>query len=138
VPGWLGILLRGIGPLVVVFLSWNPDGWSYYRWAVEPLVSGAGGFDAVKFLVGTLLVAAWVTILQATRRSIGPMGMALVAAICASVIWWLISRGIVTARSSRGMANVALITLGIILSVGLSWSHINRRLTGQADTDVVE
>jgi hypothetical protein len=66
------------------------------------------------------------------------MGMALVAAICASVIWWLISRGIVTARSSRGMANVALITLGIILSVGLSWSHINRRLTGQADTDVVE
>jgi hypothetical protein len=85
----------------------NPDGWSYYRWAIEPLVSGAGGFDAVKFLVGALLVAAWVVILQATRRSIGPLGMLLVAAITAGVIWWLISRGIVTARSSRGMANVA-------------------------------
>lgn len=137
-PGWLGIILRGIGPLVVVFLTWNPDFWSYYRWAVEPVVNGDGGFDAVKFLVGTLLVAAWVIILQATRRSIGPMGMVLVTAICAGVIWWLISRGIVTARSGRGMANAALITLGIILSVGLSWSHVNRRLTGQADTDVVE
>jgi lysylphosphatidylglycerol synthetase-like protein (DUF2156 family) len=137
-PGWLGGVLRAIGPVIVVFLTWNPDGWSYYQWAIQPLVEGNGGFDAVKFLAGTLIIAAWVVILQATRRSMGPLGMLLVAAICAGVIWWLIGRGIVTARSSRGIANVVLISLGIVLSVGLSWSHISRRLTGQADTDVVD
>lgn len=137
-PNWLGFILRAIGPLLVVFLTWNPNAWSYYGWAIQPVVDGAGGFDAVKFLVGTVLVAAWVVILQATRRSIGPLGMLLVAAICGGVIWLLISRGVVTANSTRGMANVVLISLGLVLAVGMSWSHVSRRLTGQADTDVVD
>jgi hypothetical protein len=137
-PSWLSLTLRVVGPLLVVFATWNPDTWSYYRWAIEPLFSDAGSFDAVKFLVGTILIAAWVVILQATRRSIGALGMLLVAAICAGVIWLLISRGIVSARSGRGMANVVLVSLGLVLAVGMSWSHVSRRLTGQADTDVVE
>ena len=28
--------------------------------------------------------------------------------------------------------------LGILLVVGLSWSHLSRRLTGQVDADVVD
>ena len=136
--GWSGVLLRTVAALVLVFLTWNAEGWSYYHWTIEPLLRGAGNFTAVEFLAGTLLVAGWVVFLQATRRSIGLMGAALVAAIFGGVIWLLISRGIVSANSGRGIARAVLIALSLVLGVGMSWSHMSRRITGQADTDVVD
>ena len=136
--GWSGVLLRTVSALVLVFLTWNAEGWSYYHWTIEPLLRGAGEFTAVKFLGGTLLVAGWVVFLQATRRSIGLMGAALVAAIFGGVIWLLISSGIVSANSGRGIARAVLIALSLVLGVGMSWSHMSRRITGQADTDVVD
>ncbi|HZI29580.1 MAG TPA: DUF6524 family protein [Gemmatimonadaceae bacterium] len=135
---WGGVLVRLLASLVLVFLTWNAEGWSYYNWAIQPLLEGAGNFSAIKFLAGALLVAAWVVFLQATRRSIGLMGAVLVAAIAGGVIWLLISSGIVTASSGRGLARVVLIAISVILAVGMSWSHMSRRLTGQADTDVVD
>lgn len=135
---WQGVLVRLLASLVLVFLTWNAEGWSYYHWTIQPLLEGAGNFSALKFLAGALLVAAWVVFLQATRRSIGLMGAVLVAAICGGVIWLLISSGIVSANSGRGIARVVLIGVSLILAVGMSWSHISRRLTGQADTDVVD
>jgi uncharacterized protein DUF6524 len=134
----LGVLVRFVAALALVFLTWNAEGWSYYHWTIDPLIRGAGNFSAIKFLAGTLLVAGWVVFLQATRRSIGLMGALLVAAICGGVIWLLISGGIVTANSGRGLARVVLIGLSLVLAVGMSWSHIGKRLTGQADTDVVD
>jgi uncharacterized protein DUF6524 len=133
-----GVLVRFVAALALVFLTWNAEGWSYYHWTIDPLIRGAGNFTAIKFLAGTVLVASWVVFLQATRRSIGLMGAALVGAICGGVIWLLISGGIVTANSGRGLARVVLIGLSLVLAVGMSWSHVSRRLTGQADTDVVD
>ena len=135
---WRGVLLRVLASLVLVFLTWNAEGWSYYHWTIEPLIERTGGFSAIKFLAGALLVAAWVVFLQATRRSIGIGGAALVAAICGGVIWLLISSGIVSANSGRGIARVVLMGLSVVLAVGMSWSHISRKVTGQADTDVVD
>ena len=134
---WRGVLVRLLASLVLVFLTWNAEGWSYYHWTIEPLLRGAGNFSAIKFLAGTVLIVAWVVFLQATRRSIGLTGALLVAAVCGGVIWLLISSGIVSANSGRGMARVALIGLSLILAVGMSWSHMSRRITGQADTDIV-
>ena len=135
---WKGVLVRLLASLVLVFLTWNAEGWSYYHWTIQPLLDGAGNFSALKFLAGMLLIAAWGVFLQATRRSIGIMGAVLVAAIAGGVIWLLISSGIVSANSGRGMARVVLIGVSLILAVGMSWSHLSKRLTGQADTDVVD
>lgn len=135
---WLGVVVRVIASLILVFLTWNAEGWSYYHWTIEPLLRGAGSFSAVKFVAGTVLIAGWVVFLQATRRSIGLMGALLVAAISGGVIWLLISSGMVTANSGRGIARVVLIALSLVLAVGMSWSHVSRRVTGQADTDVVD
>ena len=66
------------------------------------------------------------------------MGAALGAAICGGVIGRLISSGISTANSGRGIARAVLIGPSLVLAVGMSWSHISRRMTGQADTDVVD
>ena len=134
---WRGVLVRLVASLVLVFLTWNAEGWSYYHWTIQPLLDGAGNFSALKFLAGMLLVAGWVVFLQATRRSIGIMGAVLVAAIAGGVIWLLISSGIVSANSGKGIARVVLIGVSLILAVGMSWSHMSRRITGQADTDIV-
>lgn len=135
---WSGVLVRLVAALALVFGTWNPNGWSYYHWTIQPAIDDLGSFNPVKFLVGALLVAGWVVFLQATRRSIGIGGSLLVAAIAGGVIWLLISSHLVTASSGRGIANVILIGLSIVLTVGISWSHIGRRITGQADTDIVD
>lgn len=133
---WGSLALRVLAALVLVFATYNAEGWSYYHWALAPLASGAG-FNALKFLAGILLVAAWVVFLQATRRSIGIMGAVLVTAVCAGVIWLLIDYNVVSASSTRGLTRVILIAIAVVLGVGMSWSHLSRRLTGQGDTDVV-
>jgi uncharacterized membrane protein AbrB (regulator of aidB expression) len=133
-----GVFLRVIGAALLVFATYNPEGYSYYHWAIAPVLGDVGSFGPAKFLAGTLLVVAWVVFLQATRRSIGIPGALLVAAVCGGVIWLLIDRKMMSAESTRGIAHVVLIALSIILGVGMSWSHFSRRITGQTDTDVVD
>ena len=134
---WGGVIIRILAAAVLVFATYNPEGYSYYHWALAPMVQDLKSFDAVKFLAGTVLVVGWVVYLQATRRSMGWMGALLVTAVCGGVIWLLIDRNVVTAQSGRGIAHVVLIAVSVVLGIGMSWSHFSRRLSGQTDTDIV-
>jgi hypothetical protein len=137
--GWGGLPVRILAALVLVHATYNPEGFSFYHWAIEPLVSGTrtAGPAAIKFLVGVVLLAGWVVFLQATRRSIGIAGSALVIALAAGVIWLLLTWNVFTARSARSVQHIVLVILSLVLAVGMSWSHINRRMSGQLDTDEV-
>lgn len=134
---WSSLGLRLVAALVLVFATYNAEGFSYYHWALKPLRESAGSFNALKFLAGILLIVGWVVVLQAARRSIGVLGAVLVTAVCAGVIWLLIDYNLVSASSTRGITRVVLIAVSVVLAVGMSWSHVNRRITGQADTDIV-
>ncbi|GMV09184.1 MAG TPA: DUF6524 family protein [Gemmatimonadaceae bacterium] len=134
---WGGVALRVVAAAILVFATYNPEGFSYFHWAIAPLRQGVRSFDAAKFLVGTLLAAGWVVYVQATRRSIGLAGAVLITAICAGVIWLLISRNVMTASSGKGVARLVLAAVSIVLGIGMSWSHFSRRLSGQGDTDIV-
>ena len=35
-----GVLLRLVASLALVFATWNAEGWSYYHWAIAPLIGG--------------------------------------------------------------------------------------------------
>lgn len=129
--------MRLLAAGVLVFATYNPEGLSYYHWALAPLAGDSRSFSATKFLAGTVLLAGWVVYLQATRRSIGGMGALLVAAITGGVIWLLIEWRLVSAGSERGVAHVVLIAVSLVLGIGMSWSHLSRRFSGQSDTDVV-
>ncbi len=133
---WGSFGVRILAALVLVFATYNAEGYSYYHWALAPLAQGAG-FNALKFLAGVALVVAWVVFLQAARRSIGVGGAVLVTAVCAGVIWLLIDYNVVSASSTRGMTRIVLIAVAVVLAVGMSWSHLSRRITGQGDTDIV-
>ena len=49
-----------------------------------------------------------------------------------------ISVGVLTVQSPDMITWVALICLSGLLALGLSWSHVRRRLTGQIDVDEVD
>ncbi len=136
-PSIGGIALRALSALVLVFATYNPEGKSFYHWAIAPLISNtpSSGPASVKFLAGIALIAGWVVFLTATRRSIGVGGAALVLAISGGLVWLLLDFGIVSANSARGITYVVLICTALLLAVGMSWSHLSRKLSGQVDMD---
>ncbi|HTO73885.1 MAG TPA: DUF6524 family protein [Gemmatimonadales bacterium] len=137
---WGGLGLRFGGALLLVHATFNPEGYSYYHWALAPVFSATGGlstFTAVKFLAGVILAGGWLIYLQATRRSLGVAGSLLVLALAGGIIWLLIDWHVVNPTSFKGIAHVVLFAVALLLTLGVSWSHVRRRITGQVDTDVV-
>jgi len=138
-----GVLFRLVFALVLVYATWNPWGKSFVHWVILPIFgSGTEGNTAgtnapLKFLLAVVLVAGWAVYLQATRRALGASGALLVAAICGGVVWLLASWKLF-AMQGPVISHVVLICTAILLAVGMSWSHLSRRMTGQTDTDLVE
>jgi hypothetical protein len=59
----------------------------------------------------------------------------LAAALIGGIIWWLTDLGWLAVGSVSALTWVSIICLSLLLAVGLSWSHIWRRLTGQYEVD---
>ena len=141
---WLS--LRGLSPWrksdlrrpassrILVFVTFNPSRYSYYGWVA--------GFDdqdvPLKVLAGIVLLILYVIYLRATWRSIGPIGLALAAAFFAALIWVLIDTGLLDLTRATLLTNLLLAVFATILAIGISWSHVRRRVTGQADIDDVD
>ena len=54
-----------------------------------------------------------------------------------TLIWLMVDKGIIPADSIRAITYIVEFVLAAILSTGLTWSHVRRRLSGQMDTDDV-
>lgn len=105
------------------------------------MVRGAGLASLLtpfKVLALLLLVIGWAIFVQATRRSLGTRGALLVVALLAAVVWLLSYWGLPLVDSSRAVSHVVLVAITILLTIGMSWSHVTRRLSGQVDTDEVD
>ncbi|MBT6913166.1 MAG: hypothetical protein HOA21_18565, partial [Rhodospirillaceae bacterium] len=86
----VSFLLRWIIALVLVFATFNPTDYSFYRW-VLPM---DGESLPLKALAGILLLIVYVIYFRATWRSIGPIGVGLAAALLAALIWVSIDLGL--------------------------------------------
>lgn len=140
---WGGVGLRAVGALLLVYATYNPEGLSFYHWLIQPRPGEGGatglihGFTPLKAFVGLGLLAAWVVFLQAARRSLGTGGALLIIGLFACSIWALIYYGAIAPTSSRAIAHLVLIAVSLVLGIGMSWSLISKRMTGQVDTDTV-
>ena len=134
-----GIVFRLVLAVLVVFATFNPWGASFYHWAIDPLLHGGGlgSINPFKVLAGLVLVVGWVVCIQATKRSLGLRGTLLIVAIFVAVIWLLDDQGLLDPTGGKTLATLILLMLTLVLGIGMSWSHLNRRLTGQVDTDDV-
>ena len=131
---WFGFLLRLMAAFILVFASYNPSGYSYYHWMVEQISSPTPWLA----LVGILLLIGWAIFLRATTRSLGVIGLLLAAALMAVLLWMMIDWGLFRADSLKAVTYIILVVLCWILAIGVSWSHIRRRITGQVDVDEVD
>ena len=126
------ITLSGIGTrfgiaLLLVLITWNPIDFNYIDWARTTWSEQ----PPVVFLLGIVLVIAWVVFLRATLRSLGPIGITLAGGI----LWLLLDFGLVDLANGTAIAWILLVLLAAILTAGMSWSHLRRRWSGQADVD---
>lgn len=128
-----GFMWRFAATLVLVLLTYNPSGWSYVDWVLISL--GEDTLGPEHFVVGVIIVIGWVILLAATARSMGPGGLILGGALFGGIVWLLVDIGVLDVDSVSEVTWVILIGFAAVLAVGLSWSHIWRRLTGQFEVD---
>ena len=129
-----GFIGRVVFAVVLVFGTYNPTDFSYMSWVLGEDTE----FGPVPALVGVALLIAWIVFLRATFLSLGWLGITLGAALFGCVIWLFVDLGWLSLDSTSAISWVALLLVAMLLAVGMSWSHIRRRLTGQFDVDDIE
>lgn len=135
---WKGFLLRLAAALVLVFVTYNPEGGSYFHWALQDGVRDPQSLTVLKVFAGVVLLIAWVMFIRATYYSLGVVGTVLAAAFFGTLLWLVVDYGLVPRDSTRAVSYLILIGLAGVLGAGMSWSHVRRRLSGQLDVDDVD
>lgn len=124
--------LRFLFALALVFLTYNPSGYSWVGYLQSDIPA------VYKAASGIVLLIGWVMFLRATWRSLGPIGTALAVAFFGILIWLFIEWGFFALDDTVVVQWVVLFVLAGVLAVGMSWSHVRRKLSGQYDTDEIE
>jgi Family of unknown function (DUF6524) len=128
------VVMRVAFSMAIVFLTFNPTGHSYYHWLQQNLTP----IQPVVVIAGILLLGAWLFFIRSTFSSMGTVGVVLLLALFAAIVWWLVARGWLSTADKSAMAWVVLSCLGLLLGIGMSWAHIRARISGQASVDRVD
>ena len=128
------ILIRWVFAFVLLAATYNPTEYNYIAWARANI----DGQLPVVLLLGLLLMIGYIVYLRATLRSIGAIGMVLIAAVVGALIWVLYDWGWLTLENSALNMWIGILALSAVLGIGLSWSIMRRRISGQADVDDVD
>jgi hypothetical protein len=132
--GFKDFLWRLIFSVALVLVTFNPTGHSYYHW----LADGFPSVQPLEVVAGIALLGAWIFFVRSTMAAIGTLGLVLLLALFSAIVWWMVSRGWLDVSNRSAMAWVVLLILGLVLGIGMSWSHVRRGVTGQASVDRVD
>ncbi len=130
----MGILLRWLGALGLVVATYNPTPYNFVTWVQANWATQT----PLAVFLGLLLGVAVAIYVVATLRSIGAFGVVLIAAIFGAGLWVLIDWGVLSLANPGLNTWLALLALSVILGIGLSWSIIRQRLSGQSSVDEIE
>ena len=125
---------RWIFALVLVMGTYNPTEYSYIGW----IFAKGTAFGPAVALVGVVLLIGWIVFLHATLQSMGWLGISLGSALFACLIWLMADMGWLRLDSPSSVTWIILVILSLVLAMGMSWSHIRRRMTGQVDVDRID
>ncbi|AZL60429.1 hypothetical protein EI545_17325 [Tabrizicola piscis] len=129
----MGIFLRWLGAFLLLAAIFNPTNWNYVTWARD------GWADEKPLIVflGLILAVAAMVYIVATMRSIGLIGALIIAAIFGAGLWVLTDWGLLALGNSALTVWLAIFALSLILGIGMSWSILRQRLSGQASVDEI-
>lgn len=129
-----GVVIRFLFALLLVLLSYNPSGYSYFHW----VYSTFSDITPYVVLAGIILLIGWGVYIKATLNSLGLIGIIALAALFGCLVWLFIYWGFLSVSDISAMAWVIEILLAALLAVGMCWSHFTRRMSGQVDVDEIE
>lgn len=129
-----GFLGRVAFALALVLATFNPAGYSYFHWVREEFPS----VTPAQAVVGIVLLILWIFLSRSMLQAIGLLGLGLMAAFTAALVWLFVSWGWLDVSNAATMSWVILVALGLILGVGMSWAIIRQKLTGQASVDEID
>ncbi|HEY7774632.1 MAG TPA: DUF6524 family protein [Marinagarivorans sp.] len=131
---WPALFMRIGFAFVLVVATFNPTGYSYFHW-LKSLFPSLTPYVA---LAGIALLIGWAMFIRATFRSLGALGIGLAILLQGCLVWLFIDLGWFDWKNMNAMAWIALVIISVSLGIGMSWSHIRRRLSGQVDMDDVD
>jgi len=123
--------MRIVFALALVLLTFNPSGWSFYHWLVKPDAASM----AVKAFAGIGLLIGWIVCVRTAATALGLLGSVLLTALMAAAVWMLIDFNVITTPGRTTLTWIGLVIAGAVLGLGLSWSLIRARVTGQIEAD---
>jgi len=132
----LSFLWRFLASLALVLITFNPSGHSAYHWVVAAI--GAANFGPLYFLLIAAILIGWTILWIATRRALDTFGVVLASLLLAGLVWLLVDVGVLAADSVSSVTWIVLVCLAAVLAIGVSWSHIWRRMTGQVNVEHVD
>ncbi len=127
----MGFLIRWLAAFVLLAATFNPTELSYYHWARD----NWNGQLPLAVLFGLILLVAFILFLTAVLRGIGAIGVFLVVAVLAALVWVLFDFGWISLDNPSTNTWIALIMLSIVLAVGMYWGILWRRISGQLEVD---
>ena len=130
----MGFILRWVFTFVLLAATYNPTQWNYVRWSME----NADTNLSMTVLLGLVVFVGYIIYLRATLRSIGIFGMILILAVVGTLLWVLFDQGFISLENPTVNTWLGIVILSIVLAIGLSWSIVRRKLSGQADVDDVD
>ncbi|MGX9354801.1 DUF6524 family protein [Roseobacteraceae bacterium S113] len=128
-----GFFMRWLFAFVLIAATFNPTQYNFVSWAFASQ-------SQLSFVVlaGLVLLVGYIIYLRATLRSIGGFGMLLVTALVGALVWVIYDLGWLSLENRTINTWIGIFALSLVLGVGLSWSIVRRRLSGQADVDDVD
>ena len=130
----MALLIRWIFAFVLVIVTYNPTPWNYTRWALDTYETRL----SIVVLAGLVLLVGYIIFLRATLRSIGLFGVVLILALMGAIVWVLLDMGWLPVENPDAMVWLGIVAVSAVMGIGLSWSIIRRRLSGQLDVDDIE
>ncbi len=124
-PG--GITVRLMACFVLVFATWNPTGVSFLDW-----VTGAAPFT-LKLAAGAALLLGHILFFRITWLSLGPAGLAFVVALLLAGMFTLSELDAIDLGRAQTRSYSFLAIVSVTLMIGLTWSLMKRRVTGQSN-----
>ncbi len=131
-----GFGLRFLAALILVILTYNPTGASAYDWISTAI--GESSFGPLHLLLIGVLLAGWAVFWISTWRSLGTLGVVLASIVLGAIVWLFVDLGWLNTASVSAMTWVFLVVLAALLTIGVSWSHVWRQITGQINVEDVD
>ncbi len=132
--GFKEFFLRWGFAFFLVCVSFNSTGYSVLQWLIRvfPEITPSLAVCFVLVLIG------WGIYIRATLRSLGSTGVVLLTLLLAAIIWLIWDLGWLSLTNFTAVSWLGNLGVSLVLAVGISWSHIRRKITGQQDVDDVQ